>query len=34
MQIIRQKKSQDFAKKHADAINSISIWRKVVQDAN
>lgn len=34
MQIIYQKKLQDFAKKHADANNSISTWRKVVQDAN
>ncbi len=34
MQIIYQKKLLDFAKKHADAANSISTWRKVVQDAN
>ena len=34
MQIIYQKKLQDFAKKHADAVNSISTWRKIVQDAN
>jgi len=34
MQIIYQKKLQDFVKKHADATNSISTWRKVVQDAN
>ena len=34
MKIIHQKKLQDFAKKHADAGNSISTWRKVVQDAN
>jgi mRNA interferase HigB len=33
MQIIYQKKLQDFAKKHADSVNSISTWRKVVQDA-
>jgi mRNA interferase HigB len=33
MDIIYQKKLQDFAKKHADAANSISTWRKVVQDA-
>ena len=34
MQITYQKKLQDFAKKHADAVNSISTWRKVVQEAN
>ncbi|MDB5030231.1 MAG: type toxin-antitoxin system HigB family toxin [Mucilaginibacter sp.] len=34
MVIIYQKKLQDFAKKHADATNSISTWKKVVQDAN
>ena len=34
MQIIYQKKLLDFGKKHADAANSISTWRKVVQDAN
>ncbi|OCX54621.1 hypothetical protein BEL04_10345 [Mucilaginibacter sp. PPCGB 2223] len=34
MEIIHQKKLQDFAKKHADAINSITTWRKVVQEAN
>jgi mRNA interferase HigB len=34
MQIIYQKKLQDFARKHADAANSISTWRRVVQDAN
>jgi mRNA interferase HigB len=33
MDIIYQKKLQDFAKKHADAANSLSTWRKVVQDA-
>jgi mRNA interferase HigB len=33
MIIIYQKKLQDFAKKHADAANSISTWRKVVQEA-
>ncbi len=34
MLIIFQKRLQDFAKKHADATNSISTWKKVVQDAN
>jgi mRNA-degrading endonuclease HigB of HigAB toxin-antitoxin module len=34
MQIIAQKKLLDFAKKHADATSSISVWRKVTQDAN
>ena len=33
MLIIYQKKLQDFAKKHADATNSISTWRKIVLDA-
>jgi mRNA interferase HigB len=33
MTIIYQKKLQDFAKKHADAANSISTWRKVVEQA-
>jgi len=33
MKIIFQRKLQDFAKKHADAANSISTWRKVVQEA-
>ena len=33
MLIIYQKKLQDFAKKHADAANSIATWRKVVQAA-
>jgi mRNA interferase HigB len=33
MQIIYQKKLQDFARKHADAANSITTWRKVVQSA-
>ena len=33
MIIIYQKKLQDFAKKHADAANSISTWRKVVEQA-
>jgi len=33
MQIVYQKKLQDFAKKHADAANSVSTWRKVVLEA-
>jgi mRNA interferase HigB len=33
MDIIYQKKLQNFAKKHADAANSLSTWRKVVLDA-
>ena len=33
MVIIYQKKLQDFAKKHADAANSVSTWRKVVLEA-
>src|SRR4051812_38709119 len=33
MEIIFQKKLRDFAKKHADAANSLSTWRKVVQEA-
>ena len=33
MLIIYQKKLQEFAKKHADAANSISTWRKVVLEA-
>ncbi|MCR8559061.1 type II toxin-antitoxin system HigB family toxin [Mucilaginibacter sp. BJC16-A38] len=33
MVIIYQKKLQDFAKKNADAANSLSTWRKVVLDA-
>lgn len=33
MVIIYQKKLQDFARKHADAANSLSTWRKVVQEA-
>jgi mRNA interferase HigB len=33
MEILFQKKLQDFAKKHADAANSVSTWRKVVQEA-
>ncbi len=32
MRIIHQKELQDFAKKHADSVSSISTWRKVVQD--
>ncbi|MES2376478.1 MAG: type II toxin-antitoxin system HigB family toxin [Bacteroidota bacterium] len=34
MIIIYQKRLQDFAKRHADAINSISTWKRVVQEAN
>ena len=34
MLIIYQKRLQDFAKKHADAVNSIATWRKVVQEAS
>lgn len=33
MVIIYQKKLQDFARKHVDAGNSLSTWRKVVQEA-
>jgi mRNA interferase HigB len=33
MQIVYQKKLQDFAKKQADAANSVSTWRKVVLEA-
>ena len=33
MQIIQQKKLLDFTKKNSDAVNSISTWRKVVQEA-
>lgn len=33
MIIIYQKKLQDFAKKHADAANSIITWKKVVEQA-
>lgn len=33
MEILFQKKLQDFAKKHADAANSVSTWRKVVLEA-
>lgn len=33
MLIIYQKKLQDFAKRHSDAVSSIATWRKVVQDA-
>lgn len=33
MEIIYQKKLQDFAKKHADSANSLTTWRKVVQEA-
>lgn len=34
MLIVFQKRLQDFAKKHADAANSISTWRKIVQEAD
>ena len=34
MIIIYQKKLQDFAKKHADAANSIITWKRVVEQAN
>ena len=34
MNIIYQEKLQSFAKKHADAANSVSTWRKVVLEAN
>ncbi len=33
MEILFQKKLQDFARKHADAANSLSTWRKVVLEA-
>lgn len=33
MQIIQQKRLIDFGKKHTDAIDSISTWKKIVQDA-
>ncbi|TXI15811.1 MAG: type II toxin-antitoxin system HigB family toxin [Pedobacter sp.] len=33
MHIIYQKKLQDFAKKHANTMKSLSTWRKVVQNA-
>jgi mRNA interferase HigB len=33
MEIIYQKKLQDFAKKHADAVSSIATWRKVTHAA-
>lgn len=33
MEIIYQKKLQDFAKKHADAVGSIVTWRKITQAA-
>ena len=33
MEIIYQKKLLDFARKHADAANSLSTWRKVVLEA-
>ncbi len=33
MIIIYQKKLQDFAKKHTDAVNSIITWKKVVEQA-
>jgi len=33
MRIIRQDKLLAFARKHADATNSITTWRKIVQEA-
>jgi mRNA interferase HigB len=33
MDIIYQRRLQDFAKKHADAANSLSTWRKIVLEA-
>jgi mRNA interferase HigB len=33
MRIIRQNKLLAFARKHADAANSVTTWRKVVQEA-
>ncbi|MET3112299.1 mRNA interferase HigB [Pedobacter sp. CG_S7] len=33
MRIIQQIKLLDFTKKHADATNSVTTWRKVVQEA-
>lgn len=33
MIIIYQKRLQDFAKKHADATNCITTWKKVVEQA-
>jgi len=33
MRIILQKKLLDFAKKHADAKNSIATWKNVVSEA-
>ncbi|MEO6849838.1 MAG: type II toxin-antitoxin system HigB family toxin [Mucilaginibacter sp.] len=33
MRIIQQKKLLDFTKKHADAANSVTTWRRVVQEA-
>jgi mRNA interferase HigB len=33
MIIIYQTKLKDFAKKHADAANSITTWKKVVEQA-
>jgi mRNA interferase HigB len=33
MHLIQQKKLSDFARKHADAVNSIATWRKIVIEA-
>jgi len=33
MRIAQPKKLSDFTKKHADAANSVAVWRKIVQDA-
>ncbi|MGV3686242.1 MAG: type II toxin-antitoxin system HigB family toxin [Daejeonella sp.] len=33
MIIIYQKKLQDFVRKHADASNSITTWKKIVEEA-
>lgn len=33
MRIIQQKKLLDFTKKHSDAANNLTTWRKVVQEA-
>lgn len=34
MQIIATDKLLKFAKKHADSVNSISVWRQITQNAN